>query len=163
MSDTQATTWLTQEAYDKLKAELEQLSGPGRQEIATMIQEARDEGDLKENGGYHAAREEQGKMEARIRQLETLLRDAVVGSGDDAGEDVVAPGKVLTIKLGSMEQRFLLANREMAATTDLTIFGVSSPLGEALIGHRQGEKVAYTAPNGKDMTVEIVSVEAFSG
>lgn len=163
MSDTQATTWLTQEAYDKLKAELEHLSGPGRLEIATMIQEARDEGDLKENGGYHAAREEQGKMEARIRQLETILRDAVVGSSDESDIDVVAPGKVLTVKLGAMEQRFLLANREMAATTDLTIFGVSSPLGAALIGHKQGEKVAYTAPNGKDMTVEIVSVEAFAG
>ena len=71
--------WLTQEAYDRLSKELEHISGPGRQEIIERIEAARDEGDLKENGGYHAAREEQGKMEARIADLQRLLKNAVVG------------------------------------------------------------------------------------
>ena len=78
MTET-ASGFLTQEAHDRLKAELDQLTGEGRIEIAHKIEEAREEGDLKENGGYHAAREEQGKMEARIRQLTTLLQDATIG------------------------------------------------------------------------------------
>src|SRR5436853_2197714 len=72
-------TWLTQEAYDRLKAELDHLSGPGRVEIAKKIEAARDEGDLRENGGYHAAKEEQGKQEARINQIQHILQNARVG------------------------------------------------------------------------------------
>ena len=72
-------TWLTQEAYDQLKAELEHLSGPARTEIAAKIAAAREEGDLRENGGYHAAKEEQGKQELRVRQLTQLLENAKVG------------------------------------------------------------------------------------
>ena len=86
------TTWLTQEAYDRLKAEYDRLSGPGRTEIAKKIEAAREEGDLKENGGYHAAKEEQGKMEARIRQLRQLLEEASVGERPAADAGVVAPG-----------------------------------------------------------------------
>ena len=71
--------WRTQEAYDKLQAELDNLRGPVRQEIIERISAARDEGDLKENGGYHAAKDEQGKVEARIRQLEDMIRRAEVG------------------------------------------------------------------------------------
>ena len=79
MTDTSPNaTWLTQDAYDRLKAEVEQMSGPGRADIVKKIEAAREEGDLKENGGYHAAKEEQGKMEARIRQLRALLENAVV-------------------------------------------------------------------------------------
>jgi len=83
--DTAATTWLTPEAHDRLKAELDELSGPGRADITAKIASARDEGDLKENGGYHAAREEQGKHEARIRELTVKLRNVEIGSpADDA-------------------------------------------------------------------------------
>ena len=100
MSDTATTSasYLTQEAYDRLKGELDQLSGEGRTEIAKKIEAARDEGDLKENGGYHAAKEEQGKMEARIRQLTQLLETATVG---EAAEDdgIVGPGMVVTVDL----------------------------------------------------------------
>ncbi|MET1005720.1 MAG: transcription elongation factor GreA, partial [Propionibacteriaceae bacterium] len=79
MSETdQQAIWLTQEAYDKLTHELEYLSGPGRAEISQKIGDARSEGDLKENGGYHAARGEQGQQEARIRQLKDMLRRAEV-------------------------------------------------------------------------------------
>ena len=86
-------TWLTQEAYDRLQAELAEREGPRRQEITLRISTARDEGDLKENGGYHAAREEQGKNEARIRQLKQLLEHARIGV-PDSEHDEVAPGKV---------------------------------------------------------------------
>ena len=91
-------TWLSQEAFDRLTKELEHLKGPGRVEIAERIEAARDEGDLKENGGYHAAREEQGKQEARIRQLEHLLAHAQVGAAD-TDTTVVSPGKVITCLL----------------------------------------------------------------
>src|SRR5580765_6554043 len=90
-SATGQTTWLTQEAYDRLKAELDHLAGPGRTEIAKRIEAARDEGDLRENGGYHAAKEEQGKQEARIRQLSQLLDGARVGEAPP-DDGVVEPG-----------------------------------------------------------------------
>src|SRR4051812_15558739 len=95
-----SVTWLTQEAYDRLKAELEHLSGPARTEISQRIGAARAEGDLKENGGYHAAKEEQGKMEARIRQLTQLLRDAKVGQPPAADAGVAGPGMVVTVDYG---------------------------------------------------------------
>ena len=79
MTQTEQTIWLTQDAYDQLQAELEDLKGPQRQEIVARISAARDEGDLKENGGYHAAKDEQGRIEGRIRQLEDMLRKAEVG------------------------------------------------------------------------------------
>ena len=91
------TTWLTQEAYDRLKAEYDRLSGPGRTEIVKKIEAAREEGDLKENGGYHAAKEEQGKKEARIRQLRQLLEEASVGDAPAVDAGVVAPGTIVTV------------------------------------------------------------------
>ena len=93
MSQEIAVQWLTQEAYDRLSAELEELSGTGRTEIAKKIEQAREEGDLKENGGYHAAKEEQGKIEARIRQLTVLLRHAEVGTPGGGADGHVAPGR----------------------------------------------------------------------
>src|SRR3954462_13196781 len=89
--------WLTQEAYDKLQAELENLTGPVRQEIIERISSARDEGDLKENGGYHAAKDEQGKVEARIRQLEDMLRRAE-GGETPKDDGIVEPGMKVTYK-----------------------------------------------------------------
>src|SRR5438045_8757724 len=100
-TDTRAaarTTWLTQEAYGRLKAELEHLSGPARAEVTARIAAARAEGDLKENGGYHAAKDEQGKMEARIRQLTQLLREAHVGQPPAAAAGVAGPGMVVTVR-----------------------------------------------------------------
>ena len=90
-------TWLTQEAHDRLVDELADREGPRRVEITKRIEAAREEGDLKENGGYHAAKEEQGKNEARIRQLKQLLESAQIGV-PDAAEDEVAAGKVVTIR-----------------------------------------------------------------
>ncbi|HEU5033881.1 MAG TPA: transcription elongation factor GreA [Mycobacteriales bacterium] len=157
-------TWLTQEAYDRLKAELEHLSGPGRTEISARIGAARAEGDLRENGGYHAAKEEQGKMEARIRQLTQLLRDAKVGQPPAADAGVAGPGMVVTVAFTDGDQEtFLIGSREEAAVTELTVYSAQSPLGQALTGQKPGASVTYTAPNGRDITVEILEVKPYTG
>jgi transcription elongation factor GreA len=164
-SSDQHVIWLTQEAFDKLQHELEELRGPVRQEIIERISAARDEGDLKENGGYHAAREEQGKTEARIRQLEDMLQRAEVGE-TPADDGVVEPGmKVTTRFVGDTDTEvFLLGAREMADTTEnLEVFSPQSPLGSAIIGAKVGETVEFDAPNGKKLKVEIVDAVPFTG
>ena len=160
MTDVTSVTWLTQEAFDRLTVELEQLSGEGRVEIAKKIEIARDEGDLKENGGYHAAKEEQGKLEARIRQLTQLLRTATVG-GAPADDGVVESGMLVTARIAGDENVFLVGNREIAGDSDLHVYSEQSPLGVAIIGHKQGETTKYTAPTGKEITVEILKVEIY--
>ena len=162
MSQQTPVTWLTQEAFDRLSAELEQLSGPGRLDIAKKIEQAREEGDLKENGGYHAAKEEQGKIEARIRQLTVLLRTAEVGHPTGAS-DVVAAGTVVTASVAGNEMRFLLGSREMAGDSGLDVYSDSSPLGAAILGAKVGDTVSYTAPNGRAIEVKIVKVEEYEG
>jgi transcription elongation factor GreA len=153
-------TWLTQEAYDRLTAELEYLSGPGRSEIAGKIEAAREEGDLRENGGYHAAKEEQGRQEARIRQLKQLLLTARVGEAP-ADDGVVEPGMVVTAKVACEQEQFLLGSRESAGDTDLDVFSPTSPLGAAIHGARVGDTVSYEAPNGRSIKVEIVAAKPF--
>jgi len=157
-----ATTWLTAEAYNRLKAELEHLTGPGRAEITERIEAARAEGDLKENGGYHAAREEQGKMEGRIVQLTELLRNAQVGEAP-ADDGVVESGMVVTAKVAGEQEVFLLGSREAAQDVDVEVLSERSPLGAAIVGKKAGDSVTYTAPNGKEIAVEIVKVKPFTG
>jgi transcription elongation factor GreA len=155
--------WLTQDAYDRLRSEYEHLSGPGRAEIVARINEAREEGDLKENGGYHAAKEEQGKQEARIRQLEQLLRDAKVGEAPPS-DGKAGPGMVVEVRFPGDDEteKFVLGSREDHSTT-LTIYSPQSPLGSAVSGHTAGETVQYSMPNGRTASVEIVSVEPYTG
>ncbi len=162
MSNETAVTWLTQEAYDRRKAELDQLAGEGRLEIAKRIEAARAEGDLKENGGYHAAKEEQGKMEARIRVLTELLRTAAVGDAPES-TGVVEPGTVITAELFGDQEVFLLGSREIAGDSDLDVYSESSPLGAAVLGLKVGESTSYIAPNGRNVTVTILKVETFLG
>ncbi|HEX6874551.1 MAG TPA: transcription elongation factor GreA [Nocardioidaceae bacterium] len=156
-SSEQNVIWLTQEAFDKLQAELEHLRGPVRTEVIARISAARDEGDLKENGGYHAAREEQGKVEGRIRQLEDMLSRAEVGE-TPADDGVVEPGmRVTTRFVGDDEEEvFLLGAREIETPKDLAVYSPQSPLGSAINGRRVGDKVEFDAPNGKKLKVEIV-------
>ena len=161
MSDT-TETFLTQEAYDRLAAELEHLSTVGREEIAKRIEAAREEGDLKENGGYHAAKDEQGKQEARIRTLQQLLKDAKVGEAPEAG-GVVQSGTVVTAVVAGDEETFLLGSREISGVTDLDVYSEASPLGAAILGLKEGEKTSYTAPNGRAISVEVVKVATFTG
>lgn len=166
---TTQTVWLTQDAYDKLTAELENLEGEGRTEIANRIAAARDEGDLRENGGYHAAREEQGKMEARITQLQQMLRNAKVGQAPKT-TDGVAPGTKVTIAFDGDESdtdTFLLGSREVLglddAADDINVYSPQSPLGTAITGKKVGDTTEYELPNGKSQSVTIVKVEPFQG
>lgn len=164
MSDnTSETIWLTQDAYDKLAAELDHLSGAGRAEVADRIAAAREEGDLRENGGYHAAREEQGQQEARIRQLTDMLRRAQVGEAPK-DSDEVAPGMRVTIAFfgdDSDTETFLLGSREVLGLDDAqdNVYSPQSPLGEAILGKRPGDEVSYDAPNGKPISVTVKQVE----
>jgi transcription elongation factor GreA len=163
MSET-TQTWLTQEAYDRLEAELEHLSGPARVEVTQRIAAARAEGDLKENGGYHAAKDEQGKMEARIRQLNQILRTAKVGTPPGADEGIAGPGMVVTVKyVGDDDtETFLIGSREEAAVTDVTVYSAQSPMGQALTGAKPGATVSYKAPSGAQISLELVDVKPFS-
>ena len=163
MSDAPATTWLTQESYDRLSAELEELSGPARADIAKKIESARDEGDLKENGGYHAAKDEQGKIEARIRQLTDLLRNSTVGEPPKS-HGIVEIGTVVTAKIAGDSSTFLLGSREIADdASDIEVYPATSPLGQAILGLKVGESATYTAPSGKDISVEVTKVETYRG
>lgn len=161
MAADNSHVWLTQEAYDRLALELEQLTTKGRQEIAKRIEVAREEGDLKENGGYHAAKEEQAKMEARIRTLTDTLKHAAVGEAPESS-GVVEPGTVVTAHIHGDEEKFLLGSRELAGDTELDVYSAESPLGEAILGLKIGESSTYTAPSGAEIAVEIINVETFT-
>jgi transcription elongation factor GreA len=156
-------TWLSQEAHDRLQAELQQLIA-NRPVIAAEINARREEGDLRENGGYHAAREEQGKQEGRIRYLQEFLRNARVGEAPKA--DSVAAGMVVTIYFEDDKddtETFLLGSREIASTTDHTVYSPESALGHAILGARPGDRVSYTAPSGADIAVTVVNFQPFGG
>jgi transcription elongation factor GreA len=156
-------TWLTQEAYDRLKNELDHLAGPGRVEIAQKIESARSEGDLRENGGYHAAKEEQGKQEARIRAIQHLLETARVGDPPRT-DGVVGPGMTVTIRFhgDDDEVTFLLASREESGAP-IDVYSPRSPLGSAIAGKKVGETATYTLPNGRSATVEILEAVPYGG
>jgi transcription elongation factor GreA len=154
-------TWLTQEAADRLAAELANLETEGRTEVIKKIEAARAEGDLKENGGYHAARDEQGKIEARIRQLKQMLENATIGAPPASADGVVGAGMVVSAIVADDEMRFLLGSREIA-TDDLDVYSEKSPLGSAVLGAKIGDKVSYTLPNGKTISVEILGAEFYA-
>ena len=134
----------------------------GREEIAKRIEAAREEGDLKENGGYHAAKDEQGKQEARIRQLTELLRTAEVGEAPHR-RGVVESGTVITAIIAGDEERFLIGSREIAGDSELDVFSERSPLGAAILGLKVGDTTSYTAPNGREIAVEVTGVETWAG
>ncbi|AZK96151.1 MULTISPECIES: transcription elongation factor GreA [Streptomyces] len=157
-------TWLTQEAYNQLKAELEYLSGPARTEIAKKIEAAREEGDLRENGGYHAAKEEQGKQELRVRQLTQLLETAKVGEAP-ADDGIVEPGMVVTIAFDGDEDdtlTFLMASREYASS-DIETYSPQSPLGTGVNGKKVGDTAEYELPNGSTASVKILNAKPYTG
>src|SRR2546421_4366366 len=143
-----AETQLSQQAFDRLKAEFDDLTTRGRVEIARAIERARELGDLSENGDYHAAKDDQGKMEARIRQLQAMLDRAVIVESPGAGGRVET-GSVVAIKYEGDEEveRYLVGSIE-ERHADLHVVSPGSPLGQALIGHSAGETVEYQAPGG---------------
>ena len=157
--------WLTQEAHDRLRAELDQLVA-GRPAMAAEINARREEGDLRENGGYHAAREEQGVQEARIRQLTDMLRRAQVGDSP-TNADEVAPGTQVTIAFDGDESdtdTFVLGSRELLGlddSVDTNVYSPQSPLGSAILGKKKGDAVSYVAPNGRTINVTVIGIEPF--
>jgi transcription elongation factor GreA len=153
-------TWLTQEAADRLSAELAELEGPLRAEIIKKIETARAEGDLKENGGYHAAREEQGKIEGRIRQLKHMLEHAHIGTPPASESGVVGQGMLITVDIAGDELKFLLGSREIASG-EFDVYSEKSPLGSAVLGAKVGETVNYLAPNGKSIQVAILEAQPY--
>lgn len=162
----QETVWLTRDAYDKLAEELDHLKINGRPAVSAKIAAAREEGDLSENGGYHAAREEQGQMEGRISQLEHMLRTAQVGDAP-TDPDEVGVGTLVTIAYFGDEDdtdTFLLGSREILGLDDdinTHVFSPQSPLGGAVLGATKGDQVSYAAPNGRTIEVTILAVEPF--
>jgi transcription elongation factor GreA len=151
------THHLSQKAYDRLKAEHDELTTVGRVEIARKIETARELGDLKENGDYHAAKDHQGHMEARIRQLAAMLENCEIVEASES--DIVEPGSVVQLRYegdddvdtyfyGSVEERDL----------EHDIITPASPLGEALVGKKPGDRVAFESPTGATLTVEVVAV-----
>jgi transcription elongation factor GreA len=164
-AEERVPVWLTQAKFDALQEELEELRGPGRAAIVQKVSDARDEGDLKENGGYHAAREELGKIDGRIAQLEDMLKRAQVGE-TPPDDGVVEQGMVITYRfVGDDEkEKFLLGAREMKGDDDdLEVYSPQSPLGAAINGKQKGDTVEYVAPNGKTLKVEIVDAVPYQG
>ena len=158
-----AVTFLTQDAYDRLSRELDDLIA-NRPAIAKEINDRRSEGDLRENGGYHAAREEQGRQEGRILQLQELLRNAKVGEAP-VSEGVAGPGMLVEVRFEDDAdlEKFLIGSREESETAGVVVYSAASPLGRALTGKHEGETAEYETPTGKTMKVTLVSAKAFAG
>ena len=152
------TQQLSQAAYDRLKEEHTNLTTAGRIDIARKIETARELGDLSENGDYHAAKEEQGKMEGRIAHLASILENAEIVD-EVSGGDTVRAGSIISICYAGDEdsERYLIGSIE-DRLEDVEVISPTSPLGEALIGARIGETVTYEAPGGT-LEVEIVSID----
>jgi len=147
----------SQSTFDRLSTEHERLTTFGRIDIARKIQTARELGDLKENGDYHAAKEEQGKMEARIRQLAALLLDAVIVETTDGGS--VVPGVIVSIRYeGDEEIERLLVGSVEESHSELDVLTPGSPLGKALLNQGIGDIVNFEAPGGV-LKVEILHIE----
>jgi transcription elongation factor GreA len=154
-----AETQLSPDTFERLQTELDDLRTRGRVDIARAIEAARALGDLSENGDYHAAKDSQGKMEARIRQLQAMLENAViVDSATLGGADKVATGVVVSLRyVGDDDvEKFLLGSIE-ERREGVSVISPNSPLGQALMGHKVGAKVSYEAPSGP-LQVEVVGI-----
>ncbi len=157
------TNWLTQESYDRLHQELVALK-ENRPVLAAEINERREEGDLKENGGYHAAREQQGQEEARIAYLEELLENATIGEAPmESGVALV--GTVVHVYYDDDKddtETFLIGTRGLESSNpDLETYSTDAPLGAALVGAKEGESREYSTPNGDTVKVTLVKAEPY--
>lgn len=150
-----SATWLSEEAHQRLQDEYDELTTSGRKDIAKEIEEARAHGDLKENAEYHAAKEEQGKMEGRIRQLKQLLDNAKIGTPPtDAG---VTAGLVVGVEMFGDEDVYLVGSRE-EEHPDHDVLSAESPIGQAIMGAKVGETRVATLPNGNEVEVTVTSI-----
>jgi transcription elongation factor GreA len=150
---------LSQSTHDRLSAELEELTTVARIDIARKIQTARELGDLSENGDYHAAKEEQGKMEARIRDIQAMLLDAEIVDTSDT--DSIAPGHTVSLRYEGDDdaERYLIGSIEEKGG-ELEVLTPGSPLGRALLGAKVGDWVEFESPTGAALKVEVVEIEA---
>ncbi|MGI9647360.1 MAG: transcription elongation factor GreA [Acidimicrobiia bacterium] len=156
---SQETTWLTPAAHEKLQVEFDELTTSGRRHIEERIAEARSHGDLRENADYDAAKNEQGMMEARIRQLKHLLENAEVREAVDTGK--VEVGSIVTVTNGDLTLEVLIATSENRVSGVQTA-APDGPLGRALMGAEVGQQVTYEAPGGT-FTYTIESINPFEG
>lgn len=149
---------LSQAAYDRLKTEHDDLTTRGRIDIARKIEAARELGDLSENGDYHAAKEEQGKMEGRIMHLARILEDAQIV--DSAGGDEVSTGAIVSIVFDGDDEveKYLVGSIE-EQRDDVTVVSPGSPMGSALLGASAGDEVEYEAPTGAMLKIKVVEIE----
>ena len=151
------THHLSQKAYDRLKAEHDELITVGRVDIARKIEAARELGDLKENGDYHAAKDFQGLMEARIRQLAGMIENCEIVEGTEG--DIVEPGSVVELRYegdDDTDTYFYGSVEERGVEHD--IISPGSPLGKALVGKKPGDRVDFDSPTGATLTVEVVKI-----
>jgi transcription elongation factor GreA len=149
-------TYLTPEAYERLSSELHELKTEGRERVSQQIGQAREHGDIRENADYDAAKNEQGMMEARIRQLEALLSSAVVGEAPASG--VAGPGTVVQLEIAGEEETYFLGSRE-EAIDGMEVLSVQSALGQAVTGRKAGEEFSYTTPTGRELPVKLLKAE----
>ncbi len=157
MSDAAET--LTQEAHDRLTEELEHRSTTLRQEITDKIEEARAHGDLKENAEYHAAKDEQGMNEDRIRMIEERLRNAVI-TEVDASSGKVGVGMIVTVLSDGDEEEYFVGSMEDRPEGGVDVVGVTSPMGKALMGAAEGDTVSYVGPTGMTFEITVKGVRA---
>jgi transcription elongation factor GreA len=159
------TATLTLDAYRRVKAELEELTTTGREQITEKIKIAREHGDLKENAEYHAAKDEQGLMESKIRKLQEMLRDPEIVEAP-ARADAVGPGMLVTIRPleddDPDDETYLLAEHAEERAPGARTVTTTSPLGTALLGAAKGQEIVYQAPGGS-FRYEVVSFEPHVG
>ena len=155
MSDTEKKVPLTPQAFERLKEEIAHLEGPARTKVIDEIATARAHGDLSENAEYHAAKDQQGMQEARIRQIREMLENAeIIETTDD---DVVGPGKLVKISIaGDDPETYMFGTREERGG-DHDVLTVESPIGLAIQGKGVGETVV-ARPGDRELKVEILEV-----
>ena len=147
-------TIYTKEGFQKLKDELEYLKTTRRAEVGQMLKEARSFGDLSENSEYDEARDQQAKVESRIAELEYLIKNGVVMSDEDAAKNIISIGTTVTIKYSDgREVTYDLVGSNEVEPLKHRISDLS-PIGMALIGHKEGDTVVINTPSGeKEITV----------
>jgi transcription elongation factor GreA len=163
MTEKQPAQWLSPTAFERLQREFDRLTTEGRREVSEQIRVAREHGDISENADYDAAKERQGLMEARIRELEFILKTAVVVDPADQPASTVRPGMVVKIlrEATGSEETYLVGSPENRSE-GVDVVSPVSPLGKALVGRAAGEVVQYDAPVGK-LTVKVLEISPYEG
>lgn len=151
------TVFLTQEGYERLRQELRYLVEVRRSEVAAMIREAKDAGDVSENAGYDEAKDQQAFVEARIKYLDDLLKRAEVIQAPNGNEAVALGSHVTVAENGAEPESFRIVGAAEADPTQGLISN-ASPLGHELLGKRAGDSATITTPDGDRLTFVVLSI-----